>query len=84
MFFSSEQNTPRKTKILISPVCNKILKIRDTLFEFIQIEVQCSKNYFKKSLSQEAGVFENNIEKEPQKSRTKLKKYVCYIFTVNI
>ena len=46
------------------------------LFELIQIEVQCSKNYFKIFLSQEAGASENNIEKERQKPRPKLKKYI--------
>ena len=40
----------------------------------MQIEVQCSKNYFKIFLPQEAGAFENNIEREPQKPRPKLKK----------
>ena len=35
-------------------------------------------------LSQEAGVFGNNIEKKPQKPRPKLKKYVYYIFTEDI
>ena len=33
---------------------------------------------------EEAGAFWNNIEKEPQKLRPKLKKYVYYIFTDNI
>ena len=70
--------------MLISPVCNKILKIRDTLFELIQIEAQCSKNYFKFLLPQETGAFGNNIEKEPQKPRPKLNNYVHYIFTENI
>ena len=50
-------------------------------FQLIQIEVLCCKNYFKIFLPQEAGAFGNKIEKEPQKSRPKLKKYVCYIFT---
>ena len=40
------KKTPWRTKILIYPVWNKILKIWDTLFELIQIELQCSKNYF--------------------------------------
>ena len=31
------------------------------------MEVQCSKNYFKISLSKKAVAFENNIEKELQK-----------------
>ena len=50
----------------------------------MQIEVQCSKNYFSFFLPQEAGAFGNNIEKEPQKRRPKLKKYVYYTFTKNI
>ena len=31
-----------------------------------------------------SGAFGNNLEKEPQKPRQKLKKYVYYIFTENI
>ena len=94
MFFSSEKElfswtyllkkTPQRTKILISPIWNKILKIWDTLFELIQIEVQCSKNSLKMFLPQEAGEFRNNIEKKTQKLRPKLEKNVCYIFTDNI
>ena len=59
MFFSSEKQlyswtclvkkTPLRTKILISPVWNKIFKMWDILFELINIEVQCSKNEFKNS-----------------------------------
>ena len=56
----------------MSPVSNKILKISDTVFKLIQIELQCNKNYFKIFLPQEAGVFGNNIKKE--KPRPKLKK----------
>ena len=33
---------------------------------------------------QEVGAFGINTEKEPQKPRPKLKKYVYYIFTENI
>ena len=40
------------------------------LFELIEIEVQFCKNYFKILLPQEAGVYENNVEKEMQKSHT--------------
>ena len=40
------------------------------------MKVQCSKIYFKILLSQEAGTSENNIEKEPQKPRPILKKYI--------
>ena len=50
----------------------------------MQIEIQCSKNYFNFFLSQEAGAFGNNIENEPQEPRPKLKKYVYYIFTEKI
>ena len=37
-----------------------ILKVWDMLFELIQIEVQCNKNYFKIFLLQEAGAFGSN------------------------
>ena len=37
------------------------------LFELIQIGVQCSKNYFKTYLPQEARAFGNKIVKKPQK-----------------
>ena len=35
-------------------------------------------------LSQETGDFGNNIEKESQKQRPKLKKYIYYIFQESI
>ena len=57
---------------------------KDTLFELRQIEIQYTKNYFKISFFQEAGATENNIGKEPQKSRQKLRKYRYEIFTANI
>ena len=64
----------------------KILKIWDTLFGCIQVEEQCSKNYFKIYLSQEAGAFGNNIEKELQKPHPTLKnmniKYLQGIFAL--
>ena len=72
------KKTPRRTKILISPVWNMILKIWDTLFELIQIEVECSQNYLNFFSPQEAGAFKNNIEKTPQKPRPKLKK-ICML-----
>ena len=50
------------SKILISPVWNKILKIWDTFSELLWIEAQCNENYFKTFLPQEAGAFGNNIE----------------------
>ena len=53
----------------------------EILFELIQIEVQCSKNYSKR---QEAETFGNNIKEELQKPHPKLKKYVYYILTENI
>ena len=77
----STKKVPRSTKILISLVWNKILKIGDTLFELINIEVQCSKNKLKTFLQQEARAFGNNIGKEPQKATPKIEKY---IFTQNI
>ena len=50
----------------------------------MQIEVKYVKNYFKIFLPQEAGAFGNNMVKESQKPRQRLKKYVYYIFTENI
>ena len=65
--------------MLISSVWNKTLKTWDTLFELISLEVQYSKIYFKIFLQQEAGTFGNNIGKEPQKPRLKLKNmYIIY------
>ena len=69
-----------KDKILISLIWNKILNIWNTLFEFIQTEVQCNKNYFKIILPQEAGALGNGIEREPQKPSPKLKK-ICILYT---
>ena len=80
----STKRTLRRTKILISLVWNKISKIWDIVFELILIEVQWSKNYFKTFSAKDTGGLGNNIEKEPQKPRPKLKKYVYYIFTENI
>ena len=57
--------------MLISPVWNKILKIWDTRFELIQIEVKCSKNYLTIFLPQEAGVFRNRKEKKHRKETPK-------------
>ena len=45
----------------------------------MQIEVQCSKTYFKVFFPQEAGAFQNNIEKEPQKPHPKSKK-ICTLY----
>ena len=38
-------------------------------------------NFF---LLQESGAFGNNVKKEPQKSRPKLKRHLYFIFTDNI
>ena len=94
MFFSSEKElftctfllkkTPQRIKILLYPVWNKILKIWDILFEIIQIEVQCSKNYFNFFLPEEPGALESNTKNQPQKPRSKLNKYVYYIFLEKI
>ena len=56
------KKTQRKTKILISPVWNKILKFWETLFELINIEGEISSKFF---LRQEVGAFGNNVGKEP-------------------
>ena len=66
------KKAPRRTKILIYPVYNKILKNWDTLFELINIEVQCSKKKFNFFLRQEVRAF-GNIGKKPQKPSPKLK-----------
>ena len=69
-----------KEKILIPPVWYKILKIWDEMFELINIEVPCGQKLGHFFLKQQAGAFGNNIGKEPQKPRPKLKNmYVIYI-----
>ena len=56
------------------------MKILDTLFGLIQIDVQWSNNCFQICLPQEVGAFGNNIEAEPQKPRPKLKNmFVIYL-----
>ena len=45
-------------------------------FEFIQIETQCIKNYFKIFLSQKVGA-SGKTETEPQKPHPKLKNSIC-------
>ena len=62
----------------------KILKIWDTLFDLIKMEVQHYKNYSKIVLLEKTETFTSKTEKESQKSRPKFKKYVIYIFTENI
>ena len=90
IFFSSEKElfSTKSTKKDTAKDKNIILKIWGTLFELIQTELQCSKNYFNFFffffLRQEAGAFGNNIKKELQKPHPKLRKYVYYIFTMNI
>ena len=46
----------------------------------MQIEKQCSKNYFSFFLPQEAGAFGNNMEKTTQKSRSKFFKKICILY----
>ena len=77
------KKTLQRTKKIVSPVWNKILKIWDTYFELIQIEVQCSKNYFSFFLPQEAWAFGNN-RKGTTKATPKIKKYVYCIYADNI
>ena len=79
----STKKDTKKDKLLIYPVWNMILKIWDTLFELIQIEVQCTKNYFKISLLQEAVASGNNIKMELQKSHPKLKNiYIKFLYWI--
>ena len=56
------KKAPGKTKI-VPPVWNKISKIWDTLFELIQTSTMQQKK-FKALVPQEAGAFENKIEKD--------------------
>ena len=80
MFFSSEKQllswthllnkAPQGTKILIYSIWNKILKIWDTHFELIQIEVKIISNFF---YHKKLEVLEK-VEKEQQKPRPKLNK----------
>ena len=71
--------TPRVTKILISSVWGKVLKIWDSLFEPIQIEVQRSKNYFNIFLPQEAGAFGKKHRKGTVKATPKIEKiFILY------
>ena len=52
-------------------------------FEFINIEVQCSKKLVQFFLQQKAGAFGNNIGKEPQKPRPTLKNmYITYLLRI--
>ena len=47
------------------------------------IEVKCSKNYFKVFLQLEAGAFGNNIGKEPQKPHSKWENmYIIYFLRI--
>ena len=70
--------------LLISPIWNKTLKVWDTLFELIQIEAQCSKNYFKFFLTTRSYSFWKQQRKGTAKATSKYEKYVYYIFTENI
>ena len=59
----TKKDTTKDRNISISSL-KQDLKIWDTLFELIETEAQCRKNYFKFFLSDEAGDSGNNIEKE--------------------
>ena len=72
--------TAQMTKISTSPIWNKILKIWDTLFELIEIEVQCSKNCFNFFLLQ-AGASKKKTELQRPHPRLEEKNQ---IFTENI
>ena len=79
----STKKTPGRANLLISSVWHKILKIWDTLFEVINIEVHCSKSQVKIFLQQKAAGFGNNIGKEPQEPRPKLKNiYIIYLIGI--
>ena len=74
---------PWKTKMLIFPAWNKISKIWDRLFELIQIEVQCSKNYFKIVLPQQAGVLEITKKRNSKNHAQSWKiMYITYLQTL--
>ena len=88
MFFSSEKElfsstyllkkTPRGTKILISPIWNKIKKSETYFLSSYKQKYNAAKIISKSLLPEETGAFGNNIEKEAQKPQQKLKKYVYY------
>ena len=61
-----------KDKIIISSLKGDFKTLRH-YFQLIEIEVQCSKNYFKISLSQEAGASRNNTN-GAEKVTPKIKK----------
>ena len=70
MNISTEKETAKVKNINISSF--------SSLFELIQIEVQCKEKYFKVFLARETGAFGNNIVKEPQKPHSKFKK-ICLL-----
>ena len=92
-FFSSEkelfswifllQKTSRRTKILISPVWNKILKNWDTLFEVVNIiGVQCIKNYIKFCFTTRSWSFWTEHRKGTAKVTSGIENflYILYIY----
>ena len=94
-FFSSEkelfswifllQKTSRRTKILISPVWNKILKNWDTLFEVVNIiGVQCIKNYIKFCFTTRSWSFWTEHRKGTAKVTSGIENFLYNIFTENI
>ena len=74
------KKTPQSTNVLISPLWNKILKIWHTFWVYTNRSTMQQKLFQFFVLPQEARAFGNNIEKEPQKPRTKLENmYVIYL-----
>ena len=77
----------RRTKILISPVWNKILKIWDNFSELIQIEAQCSKNDFtffcRKKLELLKKHRKRTAEATPKNEKKFLKKKIEKIFVLS-
>ena len=81
LFFSLEKelfNWTHLLKILTFSVWNKVLKIWDTFFEIIKIEVQCRKIYFKIYSSQEPAAW---ITQETGRATPKIEKiYILNIY----
>ena len=71
------KKTPRRTKRLISPFWNSILKIWGTLFKLIQLEIKCSKSYFKYFLEKHR---KRTAEVTPKIEKKKLNIYREYLF----
>ena len=94
IFFPSEKDlfgwiyllkgTTRKTKILISPTWKKILETWNTLFELVQIEVQCCKKLFQNVFARKSWIFWKYHEKETEKNHAQNWKNMCIIHLTRI